>query len=159
MGCRVHKPGGVQAERNAQQHSPQHHGDAVHPTTPDPSASKQQKTTGGDRKPVVLAEPNVESVAGQVRRIALENLGLRMQGFTEEYPTGVSPPSTFARSVGVAFVVADLMMYTVRRDPEDRPTLKREGGEDTHQVFNPFGGLVSAVGQQPVIAHAYSDIN
>src|ERR1039457_7324026 len=115
MGCRVHKPGGVQAERNAQQDPPQHHGEAVHPTTPDPSPGKQQKTTRGDRKPVVLTEPNVESVAGQVRRIALENLGLRVQGFAEEYPTCLSPPTTFAGWVGFAFVGAELMMYAMRR--------------------------------------------
>ena len=103
VGGGVDQPGGVQAERDAQQNAPQNHGDAVDEAAPQPSAAEQEHAAGHDGKPMIFAQPDVEAVAAEVGRVAQQRLSLRVQGLAEEQPAGVRPPSAFAGSVRIAF--------------------------------------------------------
>src|SRR5580704_14165580 len=77
-----------------------------------------------------------------------------MQTLAEEYPAGVGPPAAIAGRVRVAFLIAQLMMDAMGRNPEDRSAFQRKRCADGHQVLEPLGGLIAAVGEQAVIAHA-----
>ena len=54
----------------------------------------------------------------------------------------------------IAFAVRVLVVNAMRRHPEDRAALERQRCAPRQDVLEPFVGLVAAVGQQPVIAHA-----
>ncbi len=77
-----------------------------------------------------------------------------MQALAAHDPADVRPPGAFARRVRIAFVVGMLVVDAVRRDPEDRPALERERAAPRQEVLDPLVGLVAAVRQQAVIAHA-----
>jgi hypothetical protein len=155
----VDQPGGVQAQGDAQECAPKQHPDGVLHSAGEPAQAEENHAAGDQRNPVIFAQPYVKAVAAQVGRIAIERLGLRVQGVAEEQPTGVRPPSAFARGVRVAWLVAELVMDAVRGDPEHGPALESQRGADGHDVFQPLGHLVAAVRQQPVIAHSNADID
>ena len=159
VGCRVDQPGGVQAEGDAQQSAPQHHGNAVDPAAPDPSAGEEQRGAERDGKPVILAEPDMETVADEVGQVAGERLGLRVQRLAKYDPSGMRPPAAFARRVRVALMIAELVMHTMRGDPGDGPALEGERCADAHQIFQPLGNLIAAVREQAVIAHADAHVD
>ena len=124
---RVHQPGSVQTQCHAQQTRPTAPWPTpfTHPPHSHPPA-EQQQAAHGDGKPVIFAEPHVEIGRGSGRANSGPAPGLRMQRFAKENPAGVRPPSAFARRVRIAFLVAELVMHAMRRDPEDRPALKRQ---------------------------------
>ena len=95
----------------------------------------------------------------EVGDIAVKNLGLRVQGVAPEQPAGVGPPTAFAGSVGVAVLVAELVMDAMGGHPEDGSALKSERGAGGHDVLKPLGNLVAAMGEQAVIAHADAEID
>ena len=159
MGGGVDQPGGVQAERDAQKASPKQHSYGAFPSAGEPSEAEEERAADGDRHPVVFAEPDIEAVAFEVGNIAGEELGLRVQSIAPDDPSDVSPPAAFAGSVRIALAVAVLMMDAMGGHPEDGSALKRERGADGHQVFQPLGRLVTAMGQQAVVAHADTDID
>src|ERR1700733_14430968 len=82
-----------------------------------------------------------------------------MESIALQNPVDVCPPSAIVRRVRIAFVVAELMMNTMRGYPEDGAALKRECGAGGHRVFQPLRHFVSAVRQQAVIAHANADVD
>jgi hypothetical protein len=57
----------------------------------------------------------------------------------------------------VAFLIGLLMMDAVRGDPEDGTAFKRQCSAEGEEVLDPFRGLVAAMGQEPVISHAYAE--
>src|SRR6185312_15430089 len=81
-----------------------------------------------------------------------------VHGGSAENPAHMRPPSAFGWGVGVAFVVGELVMHAMRGHPEDGSTFERKRGSDGHEVLDPLAGLVSAMGEQPVIAHADADV-
>src|ERR1700719_5223321 len=56
----------------------------------------------------------------------------------------------------VAFFVGILVMDAMRSHPSDWATLERHGPANRHKIFHPSRRLVSAMGKQPVVAHADS---
>ena len=82
-----------------------------------------------------------------------------MQRIAPDDPSDVSPPAALAGSVRVALAVAVLMMDAMGGHPEDGAAFERERGADGHQVFQPLGRLITAMGQQAVVAHADADID
>ena len=77
-----------------------------------------------------------------------------MQPFAAEDPAHVRPPRAFARRVRIAFMIGVLVVDAVRGHPEDRPAFERQRGAPGEEVLDPLVGLVAAVRQQAVIAHA-----
>jgi len=56
--------------------------------------------------------------------------------------------------VRVAFAIGFLMVDAVRRDPEDRTALERQGAADGQEVLHPERRLVAAMRQEAVVRHA-----
>src|SRR5215472_12441400 len=106
VGGGVDEPGGVEADGDAQQDSPQNHGDAVDEAAEVPAAGEEQAAAERNGQPMPLAEPAVELILAEVGRVARKSLSLRVHGLADEDPASVSPPAAFAGGVGVAFVVA-----------------------------------------------------
>src|ERR1019366_9205112 len=76
-----------------------------------------------------------------------------MKGLPGENPTHVRPKAAIERGVRIARLVGELMMNAMRGPPEDRPPLQCQRGANGKNVFQPLRTLVSAMRQQPVIAH------
>ncbi len=113
----------------------------------------------GDGQPVVLREPDVALVAGEVGGVAAQQGGFGVHGAAGDDPADVGPPGAVLRGVRVAFVVGVLVVDAVGGDPEDRSALKRHGAAGGDEVLEPLGGAVAAVGQQAVVAHADADVD
>ena len=58
------------------------------------------------------------------------------------------------RSVGIALLVAVLMMNAMSRYPRNRTALQRERAADCEEIFNRLRHMVTPVHQQPMITHA-----
>ncbi len=56
--------------------------------------------------------------------------------------------------MGVPLLIGVLVVDAMRRDPENRPSLEREGAADGQEVLEWLRGLVTAVCVQPVIPQA-----
>ena len=149
----------MEAKRDAKEAAPEEHAHSVLPAACPPAEGKEQDAAGADGKPVVLAEPDVEAVAGEVGDVAGKNGGLCVERLAPDEPSGMGPPAAFARGVGVAVVVAELMVNAVRGHPEDGAALERERGAERHEVLKPLGDLVATVREQAVVAHANADVN
>jgi hypothetical protein len=108
---------------------------------------------------VVLAEPDVDGIAGKVGSIAAEQSGLGVESAAGENPAGVGPPGTVVRGVRIAFLVGVLVMDAVGGDPEDGSALKREATAGCDEVLDPLGNTVSAVREQAVVGDADADVD
>jgi len=56
-------------------------------------------------------------------------------------------------------VVTVLVVNSVGRHPEDRSALERHGGADGHDVLDPLWRVITAMGEEAVIAHSDADID
>ena len=108
---------------------------------------------------MILAKPDMEFVPVEIGGIPFQNVCFGVKSLTEEDPAGVRPPVALAGCMGITFLIAELVMYAMCSDPEDRATLERHRSEDAHDVLDPLGGVVAAVGQQAVIAHSDSHVD
>ena len=95
----------------------------------------------------------MHAIAHQVRDVARQHRRIVVHALPAQDPSHVRPPRALARRVRIAFLIRVLVMDAMGRDPEDRPAFERERGAPGQQVLNPLVGLVTAVGQQPVIGH------
>ena len=163
VGGGVDEPGGVQADDDAEEGSPEHHADgaddAVAGGASGGADGDLEEAGDGRGKPVVLGEPDVDLVAGEVGGVAAEQRGLGVQGAAGEDPAGVCPPGAVVRGVRIAFVVGVLMMDAVGGDPEDGSALKRHGAAGGDEVLDPLGGAVAAMREQAVVGHADADVD
>ncbi len=99
----------------------------------------------------------MDRVFGEVGGVAGEHLGFVVQRAVED-PAHVRPPGAVARGVRVAGLVGVLVVHAVDGDPVERPALQRHGAAAGHEVLQPLGGRVAAMGELPVVAHADADI-
>jgi hypothetical protein len=159
----VDKPRSVEADGDAEEGSPEEHADG----SDDVMACGCEGCTEGDLEKtsddqgdvVVLAEPDVDWIFGEVGGVAAEKSSFGVQGAAGENPTGVGPPGTVVRGVWVAFLIGVLMMDAVSGHPEDRAALKREAAAHGDEVLDPLGNAIAAMGQQAVIGHANADVD
>ena len=128
VGGRIDKPCGVQAESDAEEGSPEQHAYGVFPAAPYPAETEEGYAARDQRNPVVFAEPDEETAADEVGDVALKNSGLRMQGVAPKQPSGVGPPTALARTVGVALLIAVLVVDAMSGYPEDGSAFKSERG-------------------------------
>jgi hypothetical protein len=162
VGCGVDEPCGVEADGDAQEGSPEHHAECTDDRVrgaESGSDDELEDAGDGERQPVILAEPDVDAVLGEVGGVAAEERGLRVQGAAGEDPAGVSPPGAVVRSVWVALVVRVLMVDAVGGYPEDGSTLEGERAAHGDEVLDPLGGSVAAVREQAMIGNADADVN
>ena len=104
--------------------------------------------------PVVLGQPDVNFIVGEVGNVTRQCRGVVVHRLAREDPAHVRPPFAIDRRMGVALLVRKLMMNAVRRYPENRAALERQRGTPGEEIFHPLRRLISAMRQQPVIAHA-----
>src|ERR1017187_2687898 len=117
MRRRVYKPGGVQQHHGTQEDRPEHHS---------PTADDQQKyAQGGQREPVVLADPEMKLIFAKVGNISQKIAVVVMKGLPGENPTHVRPKAAIARGMRIARLVGELMMDAMRGHPEDRAAFQR----------------------------------
>jgi hypothetical protein len=91
---------------------------------------------------VVLREPDVDAIAGEVGSVAAEESGLRVESATGEDPAGVGPPGSVVRGVGVAFLVGVLMVDAVGGYPEDGSAFEGEAAAGGDEVLQPTGHVL-----------------
>src|SRR5882757_4117914 len=96
----------------------------------------------------------MHGILRQVGRVASQQRGFVMQSVALQNPVHMCPPSAIVWRVRITFVVAELMMDAMRGYPEDRSTFERERGANRHGIFQPLRHLITAMRQQPVVAHA-----
>ena len=77
-----------------------------------------------------------------------------VHGLAHQDPAHVRPPFAVDRRMRVAFQIGILMMNAVRRHPENRPAFECQRRTPGQEVLHPLRRPVSAMRQQPVIAHA-----
>src|SRR6185312_11509863 len=163
VGSGVDEPGSVQAKRDAEERSPEHHTEATDNAMAgrcDGSAKNDLQDAGnGERDPVILREPDVDLLAGEIGGVATEQGGLRVQSASGEDPAGVCPPRAVVRCVWIAFVVRVLMMDAMCGDPEDRSTFERHRAAHGDEVFHPWKSFVAAMCQQAMVGHADADVD
>jgi len=159
----VDQPGGVEADGDTEEGPPENHTESAYCVVAgrcEGCAKSNLKEAGDDeRHVVVLAEPDVDRVFGEVRSVTAEEGSFRVQGASGENPAGVSPPGTVVRCVRVAFLVGVLMVDAVGGYPEDWAALEREAAAHGDEVLDPLGNFVAAMGQQAVIGHADADVD
>lgn len=163
VGRGVDEPGGVEADGDAEEGSPENHAECADDGVArrgDGCSESDLEHAGDDEwQVVVLAEPDVDGIAGEVGSVAAEESGLGVESTAGEDPTGVSPPGAVLRGVGIAFVVGVLMMDAVGGDPEDGAALEREAAAGGDEVLDPLGGAVAAVREQAVVRDADADVD
>src|SRR5579863_3812301 len=93
-------------------------------------------------------------VFGQVGSVARQGGGVVVHGLAHKDPAHVSPPFAFDWRMRIAFLIGVLMMNAMGGYPEDGTALKGEGCANGKQVFDPLRGLIAAMSEQAVIAHA-----
>jgi hypothetical protein len=163
VGGRVDQPGGVQADDDAEEGSPEHHAEAAEDSVAgrcEGGADGDLEQAGCDEGNVVeFAEPDVTLVAGEVGGVAAEECGFGVERAAGDDPTGVSPPGPVVGSVRIAVVVGVLMMDAMCGDPEDGSAFKCCGAAGGDEVFEPLGNAVAAMREQAVVAHADADVD
>jgi hypothetical protein len=142
----IDEPGGVEAENGAEKDAPEEKR---------PSANRQKDEAEDNHgNIVVLGDPDVETIFGEIGDVTSERGGVVMHGFADEDPAHVRPPFAVERGMRIAFLVGELMMNAVRGDPEDRAAFQSESGADREHIFEPFGSLIAAMSEQAVITDA-----
>src|SRR5258708_36652290 len=154
-GGGVDEPGGVEADGDAEEGSPEDHAESADDVVAgarEGCADDELENAGGDqRNVVVLAEPDVDGIAGEVGSVASEERGLRVHGAAGEDPAGVRPPGAVVRSVGIAFLIGVLMVDAGSGYPEDGTALEREAAAHGDEVLDPLGHPVPTGGDQGLV--------
>src|SRR6185437_4833727 len=89
VGGRVDQPGGVQANHGAEENAPEQEGQ---------SADRQQRQAQDNHGDiVVLRDPDVKPVPGEVGDVVGEGGGVMMHGLASENPAHVRPPLAVPR--------------------------------------------------------------
>ena len=143
---RVHQPGRVLPDHDAQRHDPEHHAESTH----DPS----QQPHYGQRDPMPFAQGPVEPVLEQVRGVLSHQLGVAMQRPAEDDPADMGPEASVPGRVRIQVGIRVLVVAAMRSDPVDRAAFQRHRAAGGQKVLQPLGNAVPPVGVQPVIAHA-----
>jgi hypothetical protein len=163
VGGGVDQPGGVKTDGDAEEGSPEDHAESADEvvTRGRESCAKGdlQQASDYQGKVVILAEPDVDGILGEVWSVAAKESGFRVQGTAGEDPASMSPPGAVVGSVGVAFVVRVLMMNAMGGYPEDGTALKREAAAHGDEVFDPLGNPIAAMGEQAVVGHTDADVD
>ena len=106
---------------------------------------------------MIFGDPDVKLVFGQVRDIAGQRGGVVVHGFSGENPAHVCPPFAVQGRMRITFLVRELVMNAMSGHPEDRPAFQGQCGAHRHEILDPFRSLITAMGQQAVVAHSDSD--
>src|SRR5580698_6518329 len=102
MPGRVDDPRCMKSHDSAKENPPQYQAKATD--------SEQHNSEDSHWRKMVLGEPNMKFVHGQIRDVASECWNVLAQGIAGHDPTRMRPPLAVARRVGIAFLVRVLVM-------------------------------------------------
>src|SRR5579871_5387726 len=157
VGGGVDEPCCMETDGDAKEGSPENHAESTDDrmSRAEKRANDNLEDAGGDQRDVVvLAEPDVDWIAGEIGSVTAEESGFGVHGTSREDPAGVCPPGAVVRRVGVTLVIGVLMMDAVGGYPEDGTALEREAAAHRDEVLDPLWGAIATVGQEAVIGHS-----
>ena len=103
---------------------------------------------------MIVVQPHVERVFGQIGRILRHQAGVVVLRLPDENPAHVSPPGAIARRMWVAGLVGFLMVNAVRGNPENRPAFQRQGSANREAILEPSRNSIGTMSMQAMITHA-----
>src|ERR1700691_780920 len=142
----VDDPGGMKSHNSTQENAPQHQAKATD--------SEEHPCEDSHRQKMVLRQPDMKFVLGQIGDVAFERLNVLAQGIARQDPTRMSPPLAVARRMRIPFLVRVLMVLTMDGDPQQRASFQSRHAANGKKVLKPLGRREGAMGEQPVIANA-----
>jgi hypothetical protein len=89
-----------------------------------------------------------------VGRVLLDQVAMPALTEIGHEPQHVAPPSSVARRMGIAFLVAVDVVFAVIGNPGQRRAFARQTTQKRQQPTHRSIGLEAAVREQPVVAHA-----
>src|SRR5579863_1999556 len=114
---------------------------------------QQNHSQSNDGHVVILRDPNMKLVFGQIRDVTGQCCRVMMHRFAHQYPTHMGPPLAIHRRMRITLLIGMLVMDAMRCYPENRPALQGQHGAGRQKILNPLWSFVTAMRQQPVIAH------
>src|SRR5277367_1837058 len=131
MRRRVDDPRRMKSHDGAEESAPQHQ--------PESADSEQNDCEDSGWNKVVLREPNVDLVLGQIGDVAFQCSNVLAQLVSNKDPTGMRPPLAIARGVRVAVLVSELVMLAMRGHPLERAAFQGSHGANGEKVLKPLG--------------------
>jgi hypothetical protein len=146
MRGRVDDPRRMKSHDRAQENAPKHQAKSTD--------SKQRNSEDSCWRKMVLCEPDVNVVLGQIGDVAFECCNVLAQRIPKYDPTGMRPPLAIARGVRITFLVRVLVMFTMDGHPQEWAPFHGRHAANRKKVFKPLGCRVRSMGEQPVITYA-----
>src|SRR5262245_5409973 len=103
---------------------------------------------------MVRVQPEIKRIPRQVWRITRHQLRIIVLRFAEDDPAHVRPEAAVEGSVWIAVLIGILVVYPMRRHPEDGTPFECQRSAHCEKVFDELGNLVRPMRMKPVIAHA-----
>src|SRR5271155_503104 len=107
---RVDEPCRMKSHDGAEESAPQYE--------PESTDSEQRESEDSRWNKVVLREPNVNFVLGQIGDVAFQCCNVLAQLIAHEDPTRMRPPLAIARRVRITVLVRELVMLPMRGHPQ-----------------------------------------
>src|SRR6202035_1371918 len=108
----------MQSDNCAQKDAPQQKGNST--------TDQQQQAKGYDRQVVILGDPYMKPVSGEIRDVAGQRCCVVMHGSSRKDPAHMRPPFSITRRVGIPFLIRELMMNAVCSHPKDRSAFESQ---------------------------------
>src|SRR4029077_12432794 len=148
MRRRIYQPGEMQAHDGAQENAPEHEGK--------PAESEKRYSQRNNRNIVILRNPDVKLVLGQVGNVAGQSGRVVVHGLAHQNPAHMRPPLSISWGMRVAFLVRMLVVNSMCGHPENGAAFESKSRAHGKEIFEPAGRLVSAMSEQAVVADANS---
>ena len=114
-------------------------GKPPHKTIGRPPTRKERPPSTTVRHPVIVVQPDIEIVLRQIGRVLAHQPRVVVLGFAEQNPADVRPARAVTRRVRIARLVGFLMVNPVRRHPENRAALERQGAQTAKRYSSHSG--------------------
>ena len=147
MGGRIHQPGELVDNRQAQGDAPKHQGPATDARgVADPVEENPQNQLQGE-------EPTVQPAVIGIDREIASKTGHGSEGRNpDEHPAHVGPPKAQVAVVVVDSSVGKLVVVPVQTDPVNRAVLAAQGSAGGQDTLQPMGHPKGAMAEKTVIA-------
>src|SRR5580704_2253631 len=145
MRRRIYQPSRMQTDDRAHENSPQQERQA---------ADRQQDQAQDNHWNVMIfGNPDMEFVFCEIGHITRQGCSVVMHGLAGQNPAHVRPPLALDGRVRIAFLIGILMMNAMCCHPEDWSAFESQGGACSEEIFHPLRSSVTAMGEQPMVAH------
>src|SRR4029077_9089755 len=111
MRRRIYQPGEMQANNGAQENAPEHEGK--------PAESEKRYSQRNNRNIMILRNPDVKLVLGQVGNVAGQSGRVVVHGLAHQNPAHMRPPLSISWGMRVAFLVRMLVVNSMCGHPEN----------------------------------------